>query len=85
MQSNAINFQIGKLGVSQGTLDALSLIFKNHKVARISVLKSAGRDKQKIKDIADELSEKLKVDDLTFSYKIIGFTIILRRHSKKNK
>jgi len=38
-------FQIGKNGITQGTLDSLSLVFKNHKHVRISVLI---RQKQRI-------------------------------------
>ena len=78
-------FQIGKNGISQGTLDSLHLAFKNHKVVRVSVLKSSGRDRESIRVMADDLCSQLKKDDLTFSYKILGFTIILRRHSSKNK
>lgn len=85
MKSNAIAFQIGKNGITEGTIESLSLAFKNHKVARVSVLKSSGRDRDSIKKMAEELCEKLKIDDLTFSFKIIGFTIILRRHSPNNK
>ena len=71
-------FQIGKAGITQGVLDALTLVFKTHKNVRISVLKSSGRDKSKIVEMADELRDKLPG---RYVYRIIGFTIILQRRS----
>lgn len=75
-----MKFQIGKNGVTEGTLESLNLAFKTHKSIRISVLKSAARDKQKVKDMADELAEKLLGE---YKYTIIGFVIVLRKVGKK--
>jgi RNA-binding protein YhbY len=71
-------FQIGKAGLTDGVAEALKLIFKTHKRIRVSVLKSAARDKNSIKAIAEGIKSKLngKCD-----YKVIGFTIILIRRS----
>lgn len=71
-------FQIGKQGLTLGVLEALSLVFKTHKNVRISVLKSSGRNKESIVQIADELKEKLPG---RYVYRIIGFTIILQKRS----
>lgn len=76
-------FQIGKKGITQGVIDSLILVFKNHKQVRISMLKSSGRDRNSINDTAAEIAEKLSKDKLfVYSFKIIGFTIIMNRHSK---
>lgn len=69
-------FQIGKAGITSGVVENLSVYFKKNKVARISALKSSERDREKIKEIADELCEKLPGN---YKYTIVGFTIILRR------
>ena len=71
-----MKFQIGKLGITEGVVESLNLAFKKHKMVRISVLKSAARDKSKIVEMAEELTQRLKGN---FVYRIIGFTIILRK------
>ncbi len=75
-------FQIGKNGMTQGVIDSINSILKTHTQVRISVLKSANRDKDKVKEMADEITTKANYPS---SYKIIGFTIILRKQSKKTK
>ena len=75
-----MKFQIGKNGITFGVLESLDKGFKTHKSIRISLLKSSGRDREKIKKIADELSEKL---DGRFRCTIVGFTIIMRRMGSK--
>jgi RNA-binding protein YhbY len=78
-----IKFQIGKLGITPGVIDSLLLVFKNNKAVRISVLKSSGRDRESIGKMADEIAAKLsEKSNFSYSYKIIGFTIIMRKHSR---
>ena len=67
-------FQIGKNGVTKGVINSISLDLKKHKRVRIHILKSAGRDKKKIKEIAEEIKSKLKQKT---EYLVIGFIIIL--------
>jgi len=74
-----MSFQIGKSGLTEGVLQSLELAFKNHKVLRLSVLKNAVRDKEKVKEIATEIAEKLNG---RYSYRIIGFTIVMRKLKK---
>ena len=74
-------FQIGKGGLTDGIIDSLDLCFKTHKVVRISVLKGAGDFRKKMKDMAKELAGKLSGD---FSYKVIGFTIVMKKINLKN-
>lgn len=76
-------FQIGKQGVTQGVIDSLKLSFKNYKQVRISALKSSGRDRTSINSMAEELSRGLEDEKYQYVYKIIGFTIIMRKKSKK--
>ena len=75
-------FQIGKNGISPGTIESLNLYLKTHNQIRISVLKSAERVKAKIKEMAEEISNKIEYNS---RHKIIGFTIILRKSGKKKK
>jgi RNA-binding protein YhbY len=76
-------FQIGKNGVTPGVIEALSIIFKKHTQVRISLLKSSGRDRGSIEKIALEIVSLLeKSVEYKFSFRIIGFTIIMLRHPK---
>ncbi len=75
-------FQIGKNGITLGVIESLNLALKTHTQLRISLLKSSGRDKNLIKQIADEITEKVSYH---CNYKIIGFTILLRKQSSKLK
>jgi RNA-binding protein YhbY len=71
-----MKFQIGKSGVTEGTIESLRLGFKSHKVIRISVLKSQAPTKDKVQEIAEELAKRIGG---RFTHTIIGFTIILRK------
>ena len=75
-------FQIGKNGITQGVIDSLNLNLKTRNQVRISVLKSTNRDREKIEGMADEITSKVNYH---CNYRIIGFTIILRRQSEKIK
>lgn len=69
-----VKFQIGKAGITEGTIQTLKSAFLNHKQARISVLKSSGRDRNTIHEMAKELCNKLGFPEV---YRVIGFTIII--------
>ena len=81
--------QLGKSGITENFMNSLKAQFKNSQVMKISVLKSATRDREEIIKIKDELLEKLgknfessqTVEKFhgNFTGKIIGFTIILRK------
>ena len=71
-----VKFQIGKSKLTGGLIDSITLALKTHKQARISVLKSATRNREEIKAMAEEICQKLPVKCL---HRIIGFTIIIRK------
>ena len=75
-------FQIGHQGLTPGIINALNTHLKNHYQIRISVLKSANRDKEKVKKMAESIISKV---NYKCDYKLIGFTIILIRTSSKEK
>lgn len=83
MKSNPneeINFQIGKAGLTEGTIQALNTLLEKHKRIRISILKSAQEERQDIKFLSQDLISKLKAPCVA---KSIGFTIILKRISEQ--
>lgn len=77
MKSYESKFQIGKSGLTDGVVESIKNNLKTHRQIRISVLKSATRDKEEVKKMADGLVLKLK--PLKIGYKILGYTIILIR------
>jgi len=71
--------QLGKNGISDDFISTLKDHFKNHKNVKVSVLKSAGREKETVKKYSDEIVEELGV---FYSAKILGFTIFVKRWRK---
>ena len=67
-------FQIGKQGVTDGVIDSLNNAMKSHRQVRVSVLKSATRNRDELKQIAENLKNKIKYKT---SCRIIGYTIII--------
>ena len=71
-------FQIGKNGITKGVIDSISLALKSHRQVRISCLKSSGRKKENMLEMAEELKQKIKEKTkFKIEYRAIGFTIIL--------
>ncbi len=80
--NNTLKFQIGKAGLTEGVISSLNLALKTHRQIRIATLKSSGRDREKIKEIEQELLSKLEYN---CAARIIGFTIILTRIGTNSK
>lgn len=77
-----ISMQIGKNGVTEGTIEWLKNAFKTHEIVKISVLKSGGHEKEKVKEIADKMISEL---GRKFTYRIVGFTISVRKWRKDKR
>jgi RNA-binding protein YhbY len=67
-------FQIGKQGITEGVINSLNQDIKTHRQVRISVLKSATRNREELKQIVETLKTKIKTK---CSYRTIGYTIII--------
>ncbi|MDP3881589.1 MAG: YhbY family RNA-binding protein [Nanoarchaeota archaeon] len=79
-----IKFQIGKNGITEGVIESLVLAFKNHKQVRITALKSAGRDN--LTEMANEIIRRLQgKTEFVYSFRILGFTIILNKAKRVDK
>jgi RNA-binding protein YhbY len=68
--------QLGKLGLTDNFIVTLGNHFKKYKTIKISVLKSAGHDKEKVKEYSEELLKKLGKN---YTSRVIGFTIVLKK------
>ncbi len=74
--------QLGKQGITANFIETLKNNFKKHDYIKISVLKSAGHDKEKVKKFSDEILEKLGEK---YTSKIIGFTIVFKKWRKARR
>lgn len=76
MQTTIRQIQLGKNGLTEGFLCNIKHHFDNCKNIKISVLKSCCRDKEKLKEISNELLENLGKN---YTAKIIGYTIVVKK------
>jgi RNA-binding protein YhbY len=82
MRSNQAVVQIGKNGFTSGTIVIIKNCFKTHNDVKVSLLKSAGHDKETVKEIAEKIVEEL---GKKYTYRIVGFTIFLKKWRKERK
>lgn len=81
--SNTIAFQIGKKGLTKEFIEGLAKTFKKHDLIKISVLKSALRDREALKEMAQNLCSELKaLEKKDFTYKAIGYTLVIKKWRK---
>ena len=73
--------QIGKNRISDAFVEQVRSVFKNERIVKISILKSACRDKDDAKKMAEELIRELGGN---FDYKLVGYVLTVMRF-RKNK
>lgn len=74
--------QIGKNGVTDNFINTVKSHFQKHENVRISVLKSAGHEKGKVKKYSEEILEKLGKN---YTSRVIGFKIVLKKWRKAKR
>jgi len=73
------NIQLGKQGANKGFMQNLRNHFTSCEIVKISVLKSAGREREKVREYSNELLEALGKN---YTARVVGFTIIIRKWRK---
>ncbi|HEB47339.1 hypothetical protein LCGC14_3065720 [marine sediment metagenome] len=73
------HIQLGKNRITDEFTETLKNHFKKHDNVKVSVLKSAGHDKEKIKEYSEEILEKIGKN---YTAKIVGFTIFIKKWRK---
>jgi RNA-binding protein YhbY len=71
--------QVGKKGVTENFIETLKHHFKNHMNIKISVLKSATRNREELKKISEKVLRGLGDN---YTSKVIGFTIVVKKWRK---
>ncbi len=74
--------QIGKNGLTPEVLETIKIHFKKRASVKIVLLKSAGHDRAKTKEIAEKIQAELGKN---YTYRIVGFTIFLKKWRKEQK
>lgn len=74
------NVQLGKNGITENFIETLKNHFNKYENVKVSVLKSAGRDKASIKQHAEGIISKL---GKRYTAKIVGFSIFIKRWRKE--
>lgn len=70
---------LGKNGITENFIETIKDHFKKHENVKISVLKSAGHNKDEVSKYSEEILEKL---GKKYTAKTIGFTIFLKKWRK---
>lgn len=73
--------QLGKSGLTENFLEEIKKRFGNSKIdnIKVSVLRSARESREDVKKYAEQIQEFL---GNKFTYKIVGFSIFLKRWRK---
>lgn len=74
--------QLGKNGLSSEFTEQVKILFKKEKILKITILKSACRDKAEAKTIAIELMEAL---GKKYDYKLIGYVLTIMKFRKNQR
>lgn len=74
--------QLGKNGITENFISCMKTCFKSHENIKISVLKSAGHEREKIKEYSNKIIERL---GRFYTAKIIGFTIMVKKWRKARR
>lgn len=70
------SIQIGKQGITDNFIETLKNHFKKSENIKISVLKNATRDRNEVKNLSNNILNKL---GKKYTSRIIGFTIVVKK------
>jgi RNA-binding protein YhbY len=74
--------QLGKNGLTSEFIEQVKTIFKNDKMIKITILKSACRDKTEARALAEELMQAL---GKKYKYKMIGYVLTVMKFRKNQR
>lgn len=74
--------QLGKAGLSEAFIGQVKSIFENDKMIKISILKSACRDKDDAKKIGEDLVDQLGTK---YGFKLLGYVLTISKFRKDQR
>ncbi len=81
MKKSLAKMQLGKSGLTKQFIEGLRKTFKNRKAVKVSLLRSYSRNREEARRTAEKLCDELRSIG-NFKYKIVGFTISLKKWKK---
>ena len=82
MKSKQAIIQVGKNGLTGNLVETIKKAFNGRENVKVHLLKSSGHKKEKTKEIADEIVGEL---GKKYTYRIVGFTIFLKKWRKPRR
>jgi len=74
--------QLGKNGLTDSFVEQVKSVFKKEKLIKISILKSACRDKSDAEKIAEKIANTLGTK---YGYKIVGYVLTIIKYRKDQR
>ncbi|MFH0808217.1 MAG: YhbY family RNA-binding protein [archaeon] len=74
--------QMGKAGLSEAFVEQVRSVFENETMIKISILKSACRDKEEAKKIGEDLVGALGTK---FGFKLVGYVLTVIKFRKDQR
>lgn len=74
--------QMGKNGLTPAFIDQVKSIFESETLVKISILKSACRDKKDAEKIGNDLVEAL---GSKYDYKLVGYVLTVIKYRKEQR
>jgi RNA-binding protein YhbY len=74
--------QLGKAGLSEAFVGQVRSIFENEKMIKVSILKSACRDRDEARKIGEDLVNQLGPK---FGFKLLGYVLTVSKFRKDQR
>ena len=74
--------QMGKAGLSDAFVEQVRAVFENEGLVKISILRSACRDKVEAKRIGEDLVSRLGVK---YGFKLVGYVLTVVKYRKAQR
>ena len=74
--------QLGKNGLTPAFIEQVKALFEGETLIKITILKSACRDKKDAEKIADELVDAL---GKKYDYKLVGYVLTVVKYRKEQR
>lgn len=79
-RSDIVQLQIGKNGLTDGVIETIKRLFENELIIKVSILKSACRDKKQAQEISDKILASLGKNYVS---RLVGYVITIKKFRKE--
>jgi RNA-binding protein YhbY len=79
-RNQIMQIQIGKNGLTQGVIDQIKKLFVDEEIMKISILKSACRDKAEAQEIANKIVETLGKN---YTARLVGYVVTINKFRRE--